>query len=431
MYGYEPGGMDGLPTAALYADPGDEVKAQFSYAQLARGQTARRVEPRKRKDGSVFWTRADGRAVDPQEPLKGSVWIVEDITEQRHAEDELQRVLAQQQALLNNVVVGIQFTRERKTVRCNRRFEELFGYAAGAAVGASTRDFYFTDEEWEKAGTYGYDEINLGRTHTREQWARRQDGSGFWCRISGRAVEAGDPSKGYVWLLEDISERKRADEALERALAEQELILDNATVGIAFVGDRAIRRCNRYLEEMVGAGPGELDGVSTQQLFASEADWHEAGERSAGVAPGGTFVGDARLKEISQRLVNQLRVGDTICRIGGDEFVVVLPEVKRASDVAQVAQKVIEQLSLPVPIEGRELIVTASIGIAVYPEDGADAETLIRNADAAMYHAKELGRANYQFFTDQMNQAASHRVALESELRRALGRGELRVHYQA
>ncbi len=213
MYGYEPGGMDGLPTAALYADPGDEVKAQFSYAQLARGQTARRVEPRKRKDGSVFWTRADGRAVDPQEPLKGSVWIVEDITEQRHAEDELQRVLAQQQALLNNVVVGIQFTRERKTVRCNRRFEELFGYAAGAAVGASTRDFYFTDEEWEKAGTYGYDEINLGRTHTREQWVRRQDGSGFWCRISGRAVEAGEPSKGYVWLLEDITERKRADES--------------------------------------------------------------------------------------------------------------------------------------------------------------------------------------------------------------------------
>jgi EAL domain-containing protein (putative c-di-GMP-specific phosphodiesterase class I) len=95
-----------------------------------------------------------------------------------------------------------------------------------------------------------------------------------------------------------------------------------------------------------------------------------------------------------------------------------------------VAQKVIDQLSQPLEIEERELTVTCSIGIAVYPDDGRDAETLIRNADAAMYHAKELGRANYQFFTEQMNQAASRRLQLENDLRRALGKDELRVHYQ-
>jgi len=144
----------------------------------------------------------------------------------------------------------------------------------------------------------------------------------------------------------------------------------------------------------------------------------------------GHAVGDVLLKEVSQRLVAQLRTGDTICRIGGDEFVLVLPQIKRTSDVAQVAHKVIEQLSLPVMVEERELVVTPSIGIAVFPDDGRDAETLIRNADAAMYHAKEAGRANYQFFTEQMNQAASRRLALESDLRRALSKGELRVHYQ-
>src|SRR5207344_1992110 len=121
-----------------------------------------------------------------------------------------QRVLAEQQALLNNVVVGIAFSLERKIVRCNRRFEELFGFAAGGAIGASWREAYFTDDEFEERRRT-YAELDEGRIHTREQWLRRQDGSGFWCRVTGRAVAAGDPARGYVWLMEDITERRRAD----------------------------------------------------------------------------------------------------------------------------------------------------------------------------------------------------------------------------
>jgi len=802
MYGYGPGELDGQPTMLLYPAAEDYARATQVYETLSRGQTSRRVELRRRKDGSVFWNRADGRAVDPQRPQAGSVWIVEDITEQRRAEEELQRVMAEQQALLNNVSVGIHFTRERKTVRCNQRFEEMFGYAAGAAVGAPTRDLYFTEAEYEEVAR-NYRDLDEGCTGVREQWLRRMDGSGFWCRITGRAVSPGDPGKGYVWLFEDITERKRADEALarlvreqdavlqnaligiifvrertvvrcnrrfeeifgygsgeligrstrfmfasdeayadggdsayepvwrgdtqymvrqhvrkdgtpiwcsisgravapgdpsqgsvwlfeditqeheaeervERALAEQELILDNASVGIAFVRNRAIQRCNRFLEDMVGAGPGELVGQSSAVLFATRDEWQEAGRAAySSTAPGGTHraevrfkrrdgstflcrtrgrridtggeeqewiwsfedvtvereaearvqralaeqelilanatigiaflrnrtiqrcnprfaqmfgysptelvgsptaaiyasaedfenaageyeilnrgstvtverryrrkdgsqlwckvvgkaidsahpnegsiwifddvsaehavrehlermvaertaeledakaraqhladhdaltglpnrrlledrltqalalstrngkhtavmfvdldrfktindslghaVGDALLKEVAARLVKQLRVGDTICRIGGDEFVVVLPELKRSSDVAQVAQKVIEHVSQPVRVEEREFTVTPSVGISVFPDDGRDAESLIRNADAAMYHAKEMGRANYQFFTEQMNQAASRRLALENDLRRALGKDELRMFYQ-
>ncbi len=672
MYGHEPGGMDGKPTSELYGNPEDESKAKFAYAQLARGQTARRIELRKRKNGSTFWTRADGRAVDPQEPLKGSVWIVEDITEQRLAEERLQSALAEQQALLNNVVVGIHFTRGRKTVRCNRRFEEMLGYAPGAAVGASTRDFYFTDEEWQKVGggIYGraveagepakgyvwllediterkradeslerlvreqdavlqnaligiiflkdrkvmrcnrrfeeifgydrgellnlstrfmfrsdeeyelrggaaYDSIWRGDTLNLERPYVRKNGAQIWCSVSGRAVQPGDPSQGVVWLFEDITQEREAEERVQHALAEQELILDNATVGIAFVRDRLIQRCNRFLEEMVGAAPGELVGQSSAVLFASEGEWREAGRIAySRTAPGETHeseerfkrkdgsmfrcrtrgrridtgepeqewiwsfedvtaerdaeararaalgaleravaertaelkaanekleeevverkvaeqrarhladhdaltglpnrrlledrltqalalsyrnrkqtavmfvdldrfktindslghsVGDLLLKEVAARLVRQLRVVDTICRTGGDEFVIVLPEIKRSADAANVAQKLIENLSQSVRVEERELTVTPSVGISVFPDDGRDAETLIRNADAAMYHAKEMGRANYQFFTEQMNLTASRRLALENDLRRALSRGELRVHYQ-
>jgi diguanylate cyclase (GGDEF)-like protein/PAS domain S-box-containing protein len=562
MFGWAPDELIGQPGEVVY--PSRESYAALGQIAVPIIGAGRQLDVEwelRRKDGTTFLGRLIAKAIDEKNPQQGgTVWIVDDITERRRGEDELQRVLAEQQALLENVVVGIAFNRGRNIVRCNRRFEEMFAYRPGEAIGVSMRDMYFTDEEFERRAA-AYQELDAGRTHARESWMRRRDGSGFWCRISGRAVQAGDPAKGYVWLLEDITQQHAAEERIERAAAEQELILDNATVGIAFVRNRMIQRCNRYLEEMVGAGPGELVGASSAVLFEAEQEWREAGRLAyESTAPGerhdsewrfkrrdgsvfrcrtrgrridageaeqewiwsfedvtaereadsrvkqaldalermvaertaelqdaqaraqhladhdpltglpnrrlledrltqalalgqrnrqqtavmfvdldrfktindslGHAVGDALLKEVATRLVAQLRTGDTICRIGGDEFVVVLPEVKRSSDLAQVAQKVIEQLSLPVVIEEREIIVTPSIGIAVFPDDGRDAETLIRNADAAMYHAKELGRASYQFFTEQMNQAASRRLALESDLRRALGRDELRVHYQ-
>ncbi|HJT62249.1 MAG TPA: PAS domain-containing protein, partial [Burkholderiales bacterium] len=277
MYGYAPGELVGKPTAVLYAREEDLANAPAAYDQLRRGRTSSRVEQRKRKDGSVFWTRAAGRAVDPQDPLKGSVWTVEDVTEQRRAEDELQRVLAEQQALLDNVVVGIAISRERKVVRCNRRFEEMFGFGAGEANGVSWRQMYFTDEEFELRGQV-YADLDQGRTHGREQWLRRQDGSGFWCKVSGRAVAQGDPARGYVWLTEDISERRRADEALERLVREQDAVLQNAVTGIIFVKDRRIVRCNRRFEDIFGYGHGELLNRSTRFMFASDADYDAGGE---------------------------------------------------------------------------------------------------------------------------------------------------------
>src|SRR5439155_23694775 len=125
---------------------------------------------------------------------------------------------------------------------------------------------------------HAYAELDAGRTHAREAWVRRHDGSGFWCRISGRAVEAGEPAKGYVWLLEDITERKRADEALERMVREQDAVLQNALIGIIFAKDRKIVRCNRRFEEIFGYGQDELNGRSTRFMFATDADFQAGGE---------------------------------------------------------------------------------------------------------------------------------------------------------
>jgi diguanylate cyclase (GGDEF)-like protein/PAS domain S-box-containing protein len=581
QHGYAPGELIGQSTEVLYANADDFRSMGDAYARLAQGLSYTSTVLNRRKDGSAYWSRLTGTAVDPSEPQRGTVWLDEDISDQKRAEEELQRLFEEQQAITNNVVVGIAFLRDRRVVRCNRRFEELFGYGAGELNGAQTRQFHFTDEEYEASHQLVAD-LDAGNTPSFEQWMRRKDGSGFWCRRTGRALESGNLAKGYVWLYEDITERKRADGDLQRMVREQDLILSNATVGIAFARQHQLQRCNPRFEQMFGYGPGELLGRSSEPLFASPEEYRAAvGEMYESLASGDAFVaerelrrkdgsrfwckvvakaidpkraedgaiiiyedvtaehaarisleasrdaaeasrevleravaertaelqsanarlqaeiadrrqaetraqhladhdaltglpnrrlledrltqalaasqrnrkqtavmfvdldrfknindslghsaGDAVLKECAERLVKQLRVVDTICRMGGDEFVVVLPEIKRAADAANVAQKILETVSQPFVVEQRELQITPSVGISVFPDDGRDAESLIRNADAAMYHAKETGRANYQFFTEQMNQAASRRLALEGDLRQAVLKGEMRVYYQ-
>ncbi|HTS53083.1 MAG TPA: EAL domain-containing protein [Burkholderiales bacterium] len=144
----------------------------------------------------------------------------------------------------------------------------------------------------------------------------------------------------------------------------------------------------------------------------------------------GHAIGDKLLQSVAQRLVACVRGSDTVSRQGGDEFVVLLSEIGRAEDAALSAEKMLLALAAPHSIAEKELHVTASIGISIFPDDGQDAETLIRCADTAMYHAKDKGRNNYQFFTDDMNVRALERHFLEGSLRRALQRREFVLHYQ-
>ena len=144
----------------------------------------------------------------------------------------------------------------------------------------------------------------------------------------------------------------------------------------------------------------------------------------------GHAIGDKLLQSVAQRLVACVRGSDTVSRQGGDEFVVLLSEIERAEDAALSAEKMLLALATPHRIGERELHITASIGISIYPDDGKDAETLIKCADTAMYHAKDKGRNNYQFFTEDLNVRAVERHFLEGSLRRALKRREFVLHYQ-
>jgi diguanylate cyclase (GGDEF)-like protein/PAS domain S-box-containing protein len=144
----------------------------------------------------------------------------------------------------------------------------------------------------------------------------------------------------------------------------------------------------------------------------------------------GHAIGDQLLQSVSRRLLASVRGSDTVSRLGGDEFVLLLSEIAYPEDAATSANKILHSLSAPHSIEGQDLHIDGSIGISVYPEDGEDAETLIKNADTAMYHAKENGRNNFQFFKAEMNVKAVERQSLEGSLRRALERKEFLLHYQ-
>ncbi len=144
----------------------------------------------------------------------------------------------------------------------------------------------------------------------------------------------------------------------------------------------------------------------------------------------GHQLGDRLLQSVASRILVCVREGDTVARVGGDEFVIVIPEIAHAADASAVAAKILEVLGNAFHLHGNDLHVAASIGISLYPSDGPDAETLMRNADTAMYHAKDSGRANFQFFTQHMNVAAQQRLSLETRLRRALENREFELHYQ-
>src|ERR1700688_303989 len=145
----------------------------------------------------------------------------------------------------------------------------------------------------------------------------------------------------------------------------------------------------------------------------------------------GHAVGDQLLQSVSTRLVTSVRSSDTVSRQGGDEFVILLSDIANPDDAAKCARKILLSLSSPHFIAGQELHIDGSIGISICPSDGADAETLIKNADMAMYHAKEIGRNNFQFFKAEMNSRAVERQSLETSLRHAFERNEFLLHYQA
>jgi len=325
---------------------------------------------------------------------------------------ELGRKGAQFTKIYENTVEGILITDGTSRIQAvNPAFTAITGYTADEALGktpAMLRSGKHDTEFYRRMWLCLLDEGKW----TGEIWNRRKDGSIFpeWLNIT--AIHDGQGHlKQYVGLFTDITEHKQAEEKLRYQAYHDPLTdLPNRLMYTEHL-DMALPQAQRR-EQMCGVMMLDLDHFKN----INDTFGHD--------------FGDKLLINVAQRLRECIRKEDTLARMGGDEFTFLLSLVDDVKDIARVAEKILASFAQPTTIDGKDLFVTPSIGISLFPNDGKDAETLLKNADAAMYRAKEGGRNAYQFYTADMNAQAQERMSLENDLRRALENGELEMYYQ-
>ncbi|MBI5753227.1 MAG: EAL domain-containing protein [Hydrogenophilales bacterium] len=332
----------------------------------------------------------------------------------RELNQKLRRNEARIRAVLDRVDEAIiSMTSEGVIRTINPAAERMFDYSSEELVGNNISMLMpepYRSQHDQHLKIY----LETGQTTVigkrREIVGRRRDGITFPLELSvGEVKFAGEHL--FIGVMRDIAERK-ATEARVSHLANHDSLTNLPNRNL--LQDRArqsLMQASRH-QQRVGIVFIDLDHFKTINDSL------------------GHHVGDRLLQTVAPRIRSCLRDEDTVARQGGDEFIVVLPNIKRFEDIGIVAQKLIVSLSAPYSIDGAELHTSASVGVAVYPDDGPDVETLMRNADTAMYYAKATGRNNFQFFTPQMNQAASERLQIESNLRQALTRNEFTLHFQ-
>mgnify|MGYP000647940802 CR=1 FL=1 len=339
------------------------------------------------------------------------VCVISDITALKKAEENLRTTSSELDTILENAMVGIAFIKDRNLLRVNHKFEELFICDREEIAGQSTRCLYPSDEAYNQIREQAYGVLEQGENFEGQVELVRQNGETFWCALSTKAIDPSHPQNGTIWLFEDVTIQRENEQRLRKLANFDSLTgLPNRTV----FNDRlehALHKAQR--------------NSGTLAVFFLDLDHFKNINDSLGHK-----AGDILLCEVANRLKSCVREGDTVARLGGDEFTVILEEVRSAKYVAKVADKILEAISLSYLLDSTEVNISPSIGISLYPSDGRDVDLLLRNADAAMYHAKKHGRNNFQFYSAEMNAQADKRLAMETSLRRAVETNEFFLHFQ-
>ncbi|HYC44590.1 MAG TPA: EAL domain-containing protein [Burkholderiales bacterium] len=334
-----------------------------------------------------------------------------DVTERVAAEQKLRLHERAIEASVNAIVITTGRRQQYSIVHVNPAFERITGYTAQEVRGSNCRFLQGTDTEQPelevlRALLSGHQE---GRVTLRNY---RKDGSLFYNELHVAPVRnAKGHVTNFVGVLNDITETKRYQDELEHhvnhdaltGLANRHLLQDRLQQALFRANRRNLRCAVMFLD---------LDHFK----LVNDGLGHHAG--------------DALLKRVAAELLTLLRPEDTVARFGGDEFVLVATEVQDLNDVTDIAARIVSRLSMPMQIDREEISVSASVGIAVYPLDGDSVEELLKNADAAMYHAKSGGRNTFSYYSKEMNVSISAQFALKNKLAKAIENNELVLHYQ-
>ena len=316
-------------------------------------------------------------------------------------------------SIFENAAIGVTLTdTQRRFVRCNPAFARLLGYAESEIVGRSFAEFTHPEdiaanEESYRALTAGeIDHFALDKRYL------RKDGGVVWVRLTVSLVPSDATSGPFtIGMMEDVTSRKEA-EARIRYLATHD--------GLTDLPNRNLMQ-DRIAQAIGHARRGG------RQIALMYLDLDRFKVINEGF---GHPFGDAVIRSAAERLKSLVRESDALARHSGDEFLILLADLRKSADVYVVAQKILDGFAQPFSLEGREVFVGASIGVSTFPNDATDADTLVANASAAMFRAKDLGRNTYQFFTREMSAEVLRRVGLESKLRLAIAHSELHLAYQ-
>lgn len=345
-------------------------------------------------------------------PELDALMAAADVMASAIARQRSERQLQQSAAVFENTAEGVMITdADGRILDVNHSFTVITGYAKAEVLGKNPRmlqsgrhDDAFYRDMWavlRKAGQW-----------EGEIWNRRKNGEIYpeWLNVSEVLGKNGSISN-YVGVFSDISHAKRSQMELNFLAHHDPLTgLPNRLLFNERLG-HALKRAQRENRQVA-------------LLFIDLDRFKNINDTL------GHPVGDMLLSQVAQKMQQAIREEDTLARLGGDEFTVILEDVGHSRNAAAVAEKLMACFTIPYSIQGRELYLTASIGISLFPQDGDGVDTLLKNADVAMYQAKALGRNAYHFFTEALSVSALERFSMENDMRQALHRQEFSVHYQ-